>query len=620
MSITDIQAHTKSIKILFSGKYAVDWYQREYKWVDKQIEDLVNDLISAFVGNYRDGHQRVDVKQYGQYFLGPIIVSASKEKSGDTHYIVDGQQRLITLTLALICLLRLVINETGNADQESTLRNLICSAPFGEPSFNLSVPDHAECLKSLYDGESCNTDGKSESVRNLVARYEQLKNTLDNSLPEEKIPIPLFVDWLIEKVYLVELTTSSIEDAYKIFETMNDRGLRLTPAEMLKSYLLSEIRDNEMRDNANEAWKKQIDQLTEPKGEDADAIKSWLRARHAAIPDDFEKIGSQFHRWVRDNSATIELKASTDFRDFIERDFVFYAKNYGKLRRMAEKYDATNGLECIHYLAQHSFTLQYPLLLASLAPNDSASAINCKLRVVAAYLDILVHRRIGNWRMVAESTMRNYIFGLIPKIRDKSAHELAELLAKKLEQDGSPETLAADFALHGNNRPRIHRILARITDYVETQSAATSNYAGYFVSGKAAFQIEHIWHDNYVDVRKEESMSETDLSAADFETMRNYIGGLLLLPQKNNKSYGALSYKKKKHDYYQTQNLLAGSLHENSYASKPGFSQFKQKSGLPFEDHPKFQKIDLEKRQDLYRQIADRIWHPNRLHEAASAN
>ena len=67
--------------------------------------------------------------------------------------------------------------------------------------------------------------------------------------------LAVFADWLIENVYFVEVTASADTDAYAIFETMNDRGLSLTPVDMLKSYLLSQIDDRRVRGAVNETWK-----------------------------------------------------------------------------------------------------------------------------------------------------------------------------------------------------------------------------------------------------------------------------------------------------------------------------------------------------------------------------
>src|SRR5262249_28806913 len=143
--------------------------------------------------------------------------------------------------------------------------------------------------------------------------------------------LPYFADWLVENVHLVEITAYSDEDAYTIFETMNDRGLSLTPADMLKGYLLANITDGEKRTRANGMWKQRIQALAEiGKDEDADGIKSWLRSQYAetirerkagAIPQDFELIATEFHRWVRNNEARLGLANGSDFDRFIQRDF-----------------------------------------------------------------------------------------------------------------------------------------------------------------------------------------------------------------------------------------------------------------------------------------------------------
>ena len=102
----------------------------------------------------------------------------------------------------------------------------------------------------------------------------------------------------------------SDEDAYTIFETMNDRGLSLSLPEMLKGYVLANITHEDDQRAVNATWKAQMQALREiGDEEDVDFFKDWLRARHAqtirpgkkgAENKDFERIGSEFHRWVRD--------------------------------------------------------------------------------------------------------------------------------------------------------------------------------------------------------------------------------------------------------------------------------------------------------------------------------
>ena len=74
-----------------------------------------------------------------------------------------------------------------------------------------------------------------------------------------------------------EITAYSDKDAYTIFETMNHRGLSLTPADRLKGYLLANITDAPRRNSASGVWKERVGALIDiGKDEDADAIKSWL--------------------------------------------------------------------------------------------------------------------------------------------------------------------------------------------------------------------------------------------------------------------------------------------------------------------------------------------------------
>ena len=610
-----ITANAYSVKHLLGQKYKIDAYQREYKWTKRQITDLVEDLTGVFARNYKEAHARTDVERYEQYFMGPIIVSEGEQQH---RYIVDGQQRLASLTLILIAL----NNSDAEGSETPALEHLICATQFGRKSFNLDVPERTKCLEELLTGKIPNIDEESASVKNLVARYRQAKEEINEAIDAKQLL--MFADWLTEKVQLVEICAGSSNDAYVMFETMNDRGLRLTSAEMLKGYLLSEIRDETQRKRANDAWRKNVDALvSKNKDDDSNAIKAWLRGQHAdTMSPDFDAIGAQFHRWVRSNKTKLGLVDSASFAGFIERDFNFYARQFSRLREAANDFNSALQLQIpeVFYLAQQNFTLQYTLLLSVVRPQDSDDDISKKLRVVAAYLDIAIHRRIGNGRKIAESSMRAPIFKIVQLVRNKPADEIAEILTAALDKEADEweflATLATDFALHGNNRPGVHRILARITDYIDTQSGLQSRFTDYFASDKKHYQIEHIWRNEFDADRRKEFENEYE-----FDGFRNRIGGLLLLHNKLNNSFGDKPYSEK-YELYGTlpQDMLSKSLHEGCYQSNPGFRQFADNfctdTEVQFKHHPKFNKDDLEQRQKLYIALADEIWHPRRLNAA----
>ena len=599
----EILGKAKTVRELLKGvKYAIDYYQREYKWRDKQIRELVDDLSSKFLEEYQPGHPRTKVAEYPRYFLGSIIIS-KKESVG---YVVDGQQRLTSLTLLLVYLRNLQKDRA----QQVNVDELIFSEQYGAKSFNLHVDERTPAMEALYtDGAaSLNTTDRPESVQNLVARYRDIETAFPEELRDEALPY--FIDWLLENVHLVEITAYSDDDAYTIFETMNDRGLSLSPTDMLKGYLLANI-DESQRVHANNLWRDHIRDLNEAGKEvEADCFKAWFRSQYAtkirerkkdAKPEDFDRIGTEFHRWLRDASGSVGLTKSEHFFRFIDTDFDFYSRQY--LRLMAASKALVPGLDRVLYNAQLGFTLQYMLLMAPLRPDDAEPVVTRKLGLVAHYLDILLAWRLWNFRSIAYSTMQYTMFLVMRDIRGLAPDALAERLHDHLTKES--ETFASNdrLRMHKQNRYPLHRILARITDYVETASGQPSRYLDYVSEGKTRFEVEHIWADH------PERHTDEFGHAADFAEYRNRIGGLLLLPKSFNASYGDLPFDKKL-PHYNSQNLLARSLHPQCYQHNPGFLRFIEQSGLPFRAHEQFRKDDLEARSALYRQIAERIWNP----------
>ena len=603
----EIRGTAKNIRALLGGsKFAIDYYQREYRWETKQVTELLNDLGEKFLESHQEGNERTAVDKYGHYFLGSIIIS---DKDGHK-FIIDGQQRLTSLTLLLIHIHRQLEDE----EQKAQLADLIFSQKFGKRSFNLDVSERAVCMEALFTGEPFEENGQSESIVNILSRFQDIQDHFPADLTEDALPY--FTDWLIENVHFVEITAYSDADAYTIFETMNDRGLSLTPTDMLKGYLLANITDADRRNEASRVWRDNVASLKQiGKEEDADAIKAWLRSQHAktirerkrgAKPRDFDLIGTEFHRWVRDHEEALGITTSVAFGRFIQDNFAFYSHWYERIRKAAGT--LAEGLEAIHYNAQNNFTLQYPVLLAPLVRTDSEEEILRKLRIVSSFIDILITRRIWNWKSTSYSAMQYNMFQLvILKIRGKSSGELADILSDRLAAE--EETFASNdrFYLHGQNGRQIHRLLARMTDYVETQSGQASRYAEYIQRhGKNGYEVEHIWANH--PERHEDEFDHPN----DFAEYRNRFGDLLLLPKSFNASYGDNTYADKREHYY-GQNLLAQSLHEKAYDHNPGFRRFLDESGLAFQPHAEFKKADLDARQELYQKLAEQIWNPEKL-------
>jgi hypothetical protein len=253
------------------------------------------------------------------------------------------------------------------------------------------------------------------------------------------------------------------------------------------------------------------------------------------------------------------------------------------------------------------------LLLAALQPGDSDTTIRLKWRLCAMYLDIVLTRRIWNNRSTDQSTMKYPLFQIMLAARHREPSALAEQLKRDLDSEKENFDANARFALHGTNRRQITRILARLTDYVETQSGYPSRYVEYTTgAGKQRYEIEHIW------ANKPDRHTDEFQHAFDFESYRDRLGGLLLLPKSFNASYNDETYEAKLTHYF-GQNLLARSLCADCYEHHPGFERFVQESNLPFKSYSGFCKAELDARQELYLRLAKQVWNPQQLTLQAKA-
>lgn len=615
--MSKVQAQTKSVKqLLTGGKFGIDFYQREYEWHRRHVEELLNDLEGRFFANFSSEHERYQVSAYQHYFLGTIITIAESGK----RFIVDGQQRLTTLTLLLIYIHHLRKRNLSVVD----VAPLIFSEVFSVKSFNIAVPEREDCMKALYERNTFDATNHADlSVRNLVERYDELEELFPESLKGKVLPY--FVDWLIECVDLVEIEAQTDDDAFTIFETMNDRGVNLSQADMLKGYLLANINSADpgtmykLKSQANNEWRRAIRDLVDLENDaDEEFFKTWLRAKYAAetrerkkgaINQDFELI-NKFHRWTRDNRIRIGLDTSQDFYDFITRKLNYFGRYYLEMRRAAHM--LTAGREPLYYNAYNNFTLQYMLALAPLTLADDDLRAWEKIQLVTIFADIFLARRMVNYRRNGYSTLQYTMFNLTKEIRDRDIESLREILLKTLdEMDDSFSGVMGDhygpYALNSFSGRSIRYLLARMTAWVEQQCGKRSNFLTYTTSQNGTpFEIEHIWANHF------QRHSDEFSSELDFQEHRNYLGGLVLLPRGDNQSYKDMPYEDKV-EHYPKQNLLTASLHPLTYENSPKFTNFVKRSGIPFKPHEHFKKEDLMERQELYRQICEQIWSPDRL-------
>jgi len=592
-------------EVLNERKYTVDYFQREYSWEQKHIEQLVTDLASAFLDAYEEGDPRTAVENYNNYYLGPFVVSS---KDG-TKSIIDGQQRLTSLTLLLIFLNNLQ-KELGSGE---SIEPLVFSEKYGQKSFNIQVEERRKCLERLFlEGHYEAQPDDDESTLNIARRYADIGEAFPDDIKGH--PFPYFLDWLKYNVILVEITAYSDDNAYTIFESMNDRGLNLTSTEMLKGYILSRFNQAKDREQANRFWKESIQALHGySKEEDQKFFQAWLRAQFAdtirqgkagSTNEDFEKIGTRFHNWFRDNLEKMGLKPDSPggFQILVRDEMKYYLRAYINIIE-AQKRESP-GWEHVFYHSNWGIadSLGFALMLAPLKSSDSPDVTRQKINEVAKYLETFAVLRSINFRKFGASSIRYTMYSLVKELRGKDLQSLRTLLKTKLAE--MPEKWAgmSEFRLHGMNRYFVKFLLSRITGFIEQQSGSPTNFSTYFVSaGKKPYEVEHIWADKFEEHRDEFEQRH------EFDAYRNRIGDLVLLPQGTNQAYGAMPYTEKV-EHYLKENLLAKSLHSKAYKNNPNFAAMAKTFGLSFKAYKSYAKADIDERQVLIQNICEVIW------------
>lgn len=626
--MSSIMPHYRTIQQLLSNQqFAIDEFQREYKWERKQVDELLDDLQGKFAASYKDGDEPRKVANYEEYFLGSIIVS----KRDGKNYLIDGQQRVTSLTLLLIFLYREAKSKELPGTILQTLAPLIYSDNLGQLSFNLDLPERWPLLEALFHANAFNPESGDESVRNMLARYTDIEQSdISNTLG---LALPNFIYWLLTRVGLIEIATTNDSAANEIFETMNDRGKPLSPVDMLKAFLLAPVQTPSHRIKANEVWRHQVLALassdnagedSRDQGQESACIKAWLRAQYAdsirdrkadAKDKDWELIGTPFHRWVRDNKARLGLGAEAANLAFMTKNFPFFAQAYLLIQEASDNY--TPDLKHIFYNYQNGFTWQNTVLLAPLSISDKEEVVRKKLEVMAAYLDIWLMRRVVNYIRVGYSSVSYSMYLLCREVRNKPLHGLVKVLTKRLAEDNVTFDGAVDKDRHGIDefylnqwsRKYILHLLARLTSFSEELAGRPDQFDVYVDrSKKNAFDIEHIWSDKF-NTHKKQFESEDD-----FNSWRDHIASLLLLPADINRSLQDRSFAQKRAKYA-SENIYAASLHEPAYSHQPKFKAAVKREGLAFQPYETFGKEEQLQRRKLIKQLANLIWSPDRLQE-----
>lgn len=615
MPAKSIDAKAECLAKLFEHSYTIEYYQREYAWSQHDVRVLVDDLCDQFDSWHTDtrGHRRTG--DAPEYFLGPFVYH--QEPDG-LRFLVDGQQRFTTLHLIFVHLRRIVsdVMEPGPGRLCASRLDRLINAydQEGRTHFRIKIDERAAALSAFYTGQTYEPPlGSSLSVRNLVLRSHDIDRYLRNRVDPESLAD--FVNWLLTRVTLVGVEAPDRDNAYRIFETMNDRGARLTPVDLLKSYLLSHVTADE--EKLNGQWRRMLAELTEVRG-DTDAPRKFLQsvliARHARTAgenwsEDRRQIEQSLNIWAHTNARHLGLRHPAAYFGFVE-DLTRLATNYRTFLEASRSRDPHHGLESIFFNEINGLHQQMIPILAAVRPSDQLSEAKTKTRLIANYLDRWYVQRIVADLPLQSRDIDEIIKLLVAKLRPcHSIDEVRAVLQALVIADGDILATFGSVGKRENNTDHVRYLLARLTAFVEV-GCNQPNRIDEYLDGDRKWQIEHIWANKFERHRHE---VEDEVK---FRSLRNRLGVLVLLPARDNSSLGAMTYPEKV-KIYMRQNALAAILSPDYRASHRHLADFVRDHSLEslfhgFGPHPSIESM-VSSRQQLYLRLCTLIWDPERL-------
>ncbi|MFB6147766.1 MAG: DUF262 domain-containing protein, partial [Candidatus Nanohaloarchaea archaeon] len=317
---SQFDADPSPVHQLFEGRntlYKIPEYQRPYSWEKSHIDQLWDDLHEAWNSN-GDGDD--------SYFLGTIILV---DNGDDRLDILDGQQRITTLMI-FYAVLRDFFDEEVSGQLNRVRRRLEESPDSDDSKYRLMTGEkHQDVFESTVlsgidlDEENSYTDAAKYTKKALEDKFE------DHSELES------FFNFVEEDIEIIEIETSELSYAIRLFQTVNNRGKDLTVSDLTKSYLLS-LTSDEQRDVVTESWKK----LSTKFDDNYDRLDSLLSSYRLYLqetkPDEaiYEELKDEFDSTLQEGTSVVE----------IARDINRYAEEYLNVENedSREKYMLSN--------------------------------------------------------------------------------------------------------------------------------------------------------------------------------------------------------------------------------------------------------------------------------------
>ena len=497
--------------------YSIPDYQRPYSWNKEHIEQLWYDIVTAYLNNKEDSEVDQD------YFLGSIVLSKDNINNKNILSVVDGQQRLTTLTI-LLCVLRDVFAK----DEISEILKLHIIDQIGKQSkmrFSTHDDNQLKFQKNVIEGInfniSVNNINDNKYLQNALYFYhliDKSKNPINNDTYIENFID--FINYLMNNVILIVIECQNTDSAIKLFHVLNDRGMDLEPSDIVKSHLLNIEQNDDNRKTIIAEWKKIEFKLSSYESEKLTDILN-LYLYHLKTKITKKSLQDELHFYIKDINPT----------NFINELNIFIDCYLEIVDDISNKH-----VSALKYL---NHTVYWKSILTSAKYNNFEN--------YDELLELLKKYYFQSW--ISDGTanrVKQTSFNILKIINNKKNKNTEDILDSKLEMIKSLLLKNLNEHKHyveyldSNNcysRKWLKSILLMLEyEYHENDDL---NYNKSYIPITKTLHVEHIMPQEYKEFYPNITEEEATLYI-------NSIGNLTLLTNKKNNEKSKLKYKTKK--------------------------------------------------------------------------
>ena len=233
--------------------YKVPPFQRDYSWTVDEWDDLWQDILGLFVAEPEPAH-----------YMGYLVLQSADSKEFD---IIDGQQRITTLSIMILAAISYLNDLSGDEDERNHRRaEQLRNSYIGYldpvtlvPQSKLQLNRHNDRFYQTYlvPLERIPQRGLSASEHLLRKGFAWFKERIKQHAPDSGEAVAKFVDSVVDKLFFTVITVTDELNAFKVFETLNARGVRLSSTDLLKNYLFSVVNADGAHDTELKALEEQ---------------------------------------------------------------------------------------------------------------------------------------------------------------------------------------------------------------------------------------------------------------------------------------------------------------------------------------------------------------------------